>query len=118
NPIADLDVDIIIDDAPGGGVLMDEQWQGLVGLGQAGVQFPPEVYIEAMPNLRNKDKLLEILQQEKQKPPNPLQVAGAQAEVAEKAASAQDKAAAARLKQAQTVETMASAAQTQAETQD
>tara|TARA_R110000824_G_scaffold32872_2_gene105972 strand:+ start:1711 stop:3582 length:1872 start_codon:yes stop_codon:yes gene_type:complete len=60
NNVGELDVDIILDDAPDMVNLQSEQFQGLVTLAQAGVVFPQETYIEAS-SLRNKDRLLEKL---------------------------------------------------------
>ena len=57
NNVAELDVDIIIDESPDTITLQQEQFAELVNLASAGVVFPPEVYIEAS-SLRNKDKLL------------------------------------------------------------
>lgn len=57
NNVAELDVDIIIDESPDTITLQQEQFAELVNLASAGVTFPPEVYIEAS-SLRNKDKLL------------------------------------------------------------
>lgn len=81
--VAELDCDIIIDEAPDSVTPALEQWQGLVELAKAGVPIPPDVLIESAPNLKNKDKLLERMQK-----PNPqaeqmqqLQTAGAVAQV-------------------------------------
>lgn len=81
--IAELDCDIIIDEAPDSITPQLEQWQALVELAKSGVAIPPDLLIEAAPNLKNKDKIIEKMQQ-----PNPeavemkkLQTAGAVAEV-------------------------------------
>lgn len=60
NPIDRLDVDIVLEEVPDFATLQAEQFAELVGLAQAGVVFPPDVYIEAS-QLRNKDMLLEKL---------------------------------------------------------
>lgn len=60
NNVAELDVDIIIDEMPDAITLQDEQFQNLVTLAQAGVIFPPDVYIDAS-NLRNKKQVKEKL---------------------------------------------------------
>lgn len=60
NSVGELDVDIILDDAPDMVNLQSEQFEGLVTLAQAGVVFPQETYLEAS-SLRNKDKLMEKL---------------------------------------------------------
>ena len=60
NDVAMLDVDIIIDEAPDVMTLQDEQFQNLVTLAQAGVIFPPDVYLDAS-SIRNKKALKEKL---------------------------------------------------------
>jgi hypothetical protein len=64
--IAELDCDITIDDAPDTVTPQLEQWQSLNDLAKAGVPIPPDALIEAAPNLKNKDKIIERMQQ-----PNP-----------------------------------------------
>lgn len=89
--VAELDCDIIIDDAPDAVTPALEQWQAIVELEKAKPgTFPVDVLIEAAPNLKNKDKLIERLNK-----PNPqaaqaqeVQMAGAAAEVDETQASA------------------------------
>jgi hypothetical protein len=82
--VAQLDCDIIIDEAPDSVTPALEQWQSLVELAKAGVAIPPDVLVTAAPNLKNKGKLLEKMKGE----PDPmaqhmqqLQVRGATAEV-------------------------------------
>lgn len=53
NDVAQLDVDIIIDEMPDVLTMQEEQFANLVTLAQAGVIFPPDVYIDAS-QLRNK----------------------------------------------------------------
>ena len=60
NNVAELDVDIIIDESPDYMTLQEEQFQNLVSLASAGVIFPPDVYLEAS-QLRNKKQLKEKL---------------------------------------------------------
>lgn len=60
NDVTAIDVDIIIDEMPDVVTLQDEQFQNLVTLAQAGVIFPPDVYLDAS-NLRNKKALKEKL---------------------------------------------------------
>lgn len=60
NDVMAIDVDIIIDEMPDVVTLQDEQFQNLVTLAQAGVIFPPDVYLDAS-NLRNKKALKEKL---------------------------------------------------------
>ncbi len=75
NSVATIDVDIIIDAAPDTVTIQHEQFVEITNLVRAGVQFPPEVLIEAS-QLRNKDKLLEML---KSGPPPEAQQAQQQA---------------------------------------
>jgi len=60
NDVARMHVDIVIDEAPDVATLSQEQFGELVNLANAGVVFPPEVYIEAS-SLRNKPRLVEML---------------------------------------------------------
>jgi hypothetical protein len=103
--VAELDCDIIIDDAPDGLTPQLEQFQALVELKKmdANGELPFRAILTAMPNLRNKEQVL--AQMDKAQQPDPqsamlkqhamqLQMAGAEAQVAETRASAQ-------LKQAQ-----------------
>ncbi len=90
NQIAQVDVDIEIDEAADTPTLQIEQFEQLTKLApMAPPQFIPtlfEMLIEAS-NLRNKDKLREIIEQSKQQPDpaqqamQQLQVEGAKAEV-------------------------------------
>jgi hypothetical protein len=65
NDIAGLDVDITIEEGPDVANIQAEQFQMLTQLAQAGVQFPPAVLIQAS-QLRNKDKLIEMLEESQQ----------------------------------------------------
>jgi len=65
NDIAGLDVDITLDEGPDVANSQAEQFQQLAQLAQSGIPFPPEVIIQAS-SLRNKDKLIEMLDQAKQ----------------------------------------------------
>lgn len=74
--LGDLDVDIIIDDAPDGVAPAIEQFQALVELKKydAGNELSFRTLLQAMPNLRNKDKLLEEMdkrQEAQGQQPNP-----------------------------------------------
>lgn len=60
NDVAQMHVDVIIEEAPDTVTLQQEQFAELVQLSQANVIFPPEVYIEAS-GLRNKQRLLELI---------------------------------------------------------
>lgn len=88
NQVAELDVDIDIDEVNETPTLQIEQFEALVQLATSGmVPIPPELIIQAS-NLRDKHKLLEIIEQQKQgaSQPNPMQelaMADAQAKVEE-----------------------------------
>lgn len=93
-PVAELDVDITIEDAPDGIAPQQEQFDSLVALKQADPQaIPTELLIEVMPNLRNKAKILEHL--EKMRQPDPMQqqmqMAGIQSELQNKDADTEVK---------------------------
>lgn len=60
NNVAEMDVDIIIDEAPDVITLQQEQWSQLSELAGKGFPIPPEALIEAS-SLRNKDQILESL---------------------------------------------------------
>jgi hypothetical protein len=88
NAVAELDVDILIDEVNETPTLQAEQFEQLVQLASTGVmQIPPELIIRAS-NLRDKQKLLDVLEEQKQgqQQPNPMQeiaMAGEQAKVEE-----------------------------------
>ncbi|WP_104655080.1 hypothetical protein [Ralstonia insidiosa] len=65
NDITGLDVDITIEEGPDVANIQAEQFQMLTQMAQAGIPFPPEVLIEAS-SLRNKDRLLSLMDQAKQ----------------------------------------------------
>ena len=91
NAIAEIDVDIEIDEVADTPTLQMEQFEQLTKL----IPAAPQPYIPVMfrmmveaSNLRNKDKLLKVAEQMEQPPADPmqeqvaqLQMAGAQAEV-------------------------------------
>ena len=58
NPLAEMDVDIIIEAAPDMITLQHEQFEQLTAMVQAGVPIPPDVLIEAS-QLKNKKALAE-----------------------------------------------------------
>lgn len=62
NVLAEMDMDIILEQVPDSANIQQEQFEILASLAQAGIQFPPKVYIEASA-LRDKRKLLELLEQ-------------------------------------------------------
>lgn len=107
--VAELDCDIIIEDAPDSVVPALEQFEALVNLKKfdQNNELPFRALVLAAPNLKNREQVLKAMD-ERQKP-NPqaqqaqrLQMAGAEAEVA-------DKRAAAMLKEAQAQKAIADA---------
>jgi hypothetical protein len=60
NKVAEIDVDIIIEDAPDITTIKQEEFENLISLANVGITFPQEVYIRAS-NLRNKQALLDLL---------------------------------------------------------
>lgn len=103
-PIAQVDVDFVLEDAPAVGALMDEQFGLLVDLKQMDGEgaIPMKAVIAAAPNLRYKAELIKAIEEKEKQPPNPLAVAGAQAELADVQAGA-------KLKEAQAMKAMAEA---------
>ncbi|MEM6533140.1 MAG: hypothetical protein AAF654_10975 [Myxococcota bacterium] len=82
NDVESLELDIIIDEAPDTATIAQEEFERMASLAEAGLPVPPELLVE-MSSTRHKDRLLEILEQ--QKAPNPMaqrqaELAGAQAE--------------------------------------
>jgi hypothetical protein len=71
NQVSQLEVDIIIDEAPDSANIQAEQFGQLTDLANAGVIFPPKVYIAAS-SLRNKGELIRIMEEATQGPaPDP-----------------------------------------------
>jgi hypothetical protein len=62
NDIAELDMDIIIDDAPDAVTTQAEDFAVLGEMVKSGFQMPPEAVIEASP-LSNKDKILKMMRE-------------------------------------------------------
>ena len=62
NDVAELDVDIYIEEQPDIISLQSEQFEQLAQMAGAGVPIPPDVLIEAS-SLRNKKQLLEMMRQ-------------------------------------------------------
>src|SRR5690606_30237517 len=81
NVVAELDVDIEIDEINETPSLQIEQFEQLTMLAASGVPIPPDVIIEAS-SLRNKKKLLERLK-EAQQGPSPEQQAMQQLQMAD-----------------------------------
>ncbi len=76
--VGQLDVDILIDDAPDGVAPQMEQFQALVEAKKMDTanEIPFRVLLQAMPNLRDKDKLLQEMDERQQaaaQQPNPEQ---------------------------------------------
>jgi hypothetical protein len=109
--VSDLDVDIILDEAPAVGAMMDEQFALLIDLKQMdrNNEIPFKDIIAAAPNLRYKANLLKGISEREQQPPNPVAVAGAQAELATQEATVADKQASAKLKEAQAFKALSEA---------
>lgn len=80
NVAADMHMDITIEEVPDVASMQEEQFQALTGLAPA-VVFPPNVYIEAS-TLRNKKRLLEILEGKDQVDPVSVELQKIQAEQA------------------------------------
>lgn len=82
---AEMTMDIILEEVPDSANIQQEQFEILAQLGQAGVVFPPKVYIMASA-LRNKRELIEILEQGQEVDPataqaNELALEKAQADI-------------------------------------
>lgn len=112
NSVAAMDVDIIIDDAPDAITLEGETFEQLVNLATSMPgSVPPEILIEAAPNLDReiKDKLLERLEAQAQ--------SQGQAQQEQMGVQMQDMQADAQKKQASAMRDAAEAQKTQLETQ-
>lgn len=108
NALGSLDVDIIIDEGPDTINMQADAYETLTAMAQGGQQVPPEVLLELSPLQASvKKKISEMLEKAREQAmqaqqPNPIQIAGAEAEVADKQASAM-------LKQAQAQKALADA---------
>ena len=69
NVPAEMNMDVILEEVPDAANIQQEQFEILAQLAQAGIQFPPEVYIKASA-LRDKSQLLDILEKAKDDPVN------------------------------------------------
>lgn len=65
NAVAEMDMDIIIEDAPDYVSLQAEQFEQLSNMASQGIPVPPEMIIEAS-SLRNKAQLLERLKEDRE----------------------------------------------------
>lgn len=104
NAIAQIDVDIIVDQSPEYATLRSEQFERLAKLAESGIPIPPQMLIEAS-DLRDKRKLLEMMQPDPQMAQ--MQQRGAMAEVEDKIADVEVKKATVIQKQAQAAKDMA-----------
>ena len=68
NDIAELDMDIIMDDAPDSVTQEVEDFQAMAEMVKSGFPLPPEAVIMASP-LSNKDKILKMMKEQPQVPP-------------------------------------------------
>ena len=68
NDIAQLDVDIVMDDAPDTVTQEVEDFQAMAEMVKSGFPLPPEAVIMASP-LSNKDKILKMMKEQPQIPP-------------------------------------------------
>jgi hypothetical protein len=105
NALGSLDVDIIIDEGPDTINMQQDAYDTLSIMAQKGQQVPPQLLLELSPLAGSvKKKAVDILDQAQKQAhqPDPIAMAGAQAEIA-------DKQAAAMLKQAQARKALADA---------
>lgn len=112
NPVAEIDVDIIVDQAPDYATLRAEQFEKIADMVGKGVPIPPMALIEAS-DLRDKKKIIEAMTGDPQAAQAQQQVAqrGALAEIGVKETQAERNRAAA-------MKDMASIGKVQAETRD
>jgi len=112
NNVSELDIDLVLDEAPDVVTLQQEQFDALVKFSGVGPGLiPPALLIEAS-SLRNKDKILERMKGNEEQQAQQAQVAqhAAELEMADKEADVTGK-------QAQTKKTQADTIKTQVETQ-
>lgn len=119
NAVAQMDMDIIIEDAPDYVTLQHEQFEQLSKMAQQGIPIPPEMIIEAS-IIRNKAEVLERMKQDREQAIAAQQQEGmAQAQAAQQKAQADAmKSQASAQKDAATAQkTLAEVAETQADTE-
>lgn len=113
NVVAELDVDIEIEEVQDTPTLAIESFEAMTQLApSAPPQYQPmiwELLVEMAPNLRNKDKLRKMIEEAKQAPPDPMQEQMKQIAVADAAAGVENK-------QADTAKKVAEAEATQVRT--
>src|SRR5262249_32815878 len=109
--VAKLDCDIILAEAPDSLSPVFEQWQALVELKKydAAGELPYRALIEAAPDLHNKDKVLQMMDQAAQVRQNPAAQQAQQLAMMAGQAKVHQTEADARLKEAQTAKTMVEA---------
>jgi hypothetical protein len=107
NNVAEIDVDIIIDDAPDMGSLQDEQFALLVQLKSMdqGGEIPFKAIIAAAPGLRNKAEMLTAISEREQQP-DPVKQADVQTTLADRQAGTAQKLANAKLAEAKAAKEM------------
>ena len=115
NDVAEMDVDIILEDAPDTVTLQQEQFVELARLAGSGLPIPPDVIIEAS-SLRNKEALLEKMRggddraqaqaAQKAQVVEEIQLRGAVAEIEKTEAEAEDKQASAEERRAKALATL------------
>jgi hypothetical protein len=88
NAVAEIDVDIIVDQAPDYASLRAEQFDKLADLAAKGVPIPPDVLIDVA-DIRDKRKLMEKLQPPPEAQAQQAQMAQAQMQMAERGAMAE-----------------------------
>jgi hypothetical protein len=118
NNVAEIDVDITIDQAPDFATLRAEQFEKLADLAKSGFPIPPDVIIEAS-DLRDKKKLLEKMRGDPQKAQmqEQVQMQGIALEMQDKQNAADLKDAQAERARAAAMKDMASIPKVQAEAQ-
>lgn len=65
NAVAEMDVDIVIDDVPDHVTLQQEQFEQLAQMASNGIPIPPEMLIKAS-SVQDKGEILEMMQQQRQ----------------------------------------------------
>jgi len=110
NAVAEMDMDILIEDAPDYTTLRQEEFEQLANMASQGIPIPPEMIIEAS-NLRNKQRLLERLDEQREQA---MQAQAAQAQAMQQAANQRGQIEAAKA-QATIRKDLASAEKTEAE---
>jgi len=111
NAVSEIDVDIILEEAPDMVTLQHEQFAVMADLARSGaVQFPPKVWIEMAPALRNKQRLIDAIEgtenPEAVAQQQALQQAAIQQEMRDKAAQTAKTEAETALKKADTFKTL------------